>query len=136
MVGWGKENAALNDLSDRPIRWIIDDAMKFLKREVKRKSYYDGIILDPPSFGRGSQGQVFKIEEHLRQLLHLCVQSLSSRPSFLLLTSHTPGFTPFVLKHIFEDLFQHKGEVCVGEMVIPSESSFSLPSGTYARWSP
>lgn len=123
MVDWARENAALNGLEDRPIRWIVDDAIKFLKREVRRGSRYEGVILDPPSFGRGAQGQVFKIEEDLPSLLQLCQEVLSDQPRFMLLSCHTPGITPLVLKHLV-------GGEC-GEMVISGKRD--LPCGSYAR---
>jgi len=131
MVSWAKENASLNGLEKAPIRWIVDDALKFLKREIRRKVRYQGIILDPPSFGRGNQGQVFKIERDLIPLLELC-QQVVVRDGFVVLTAHTPGFTPTVLKHVLTQTLKN-GTIESGEMLIPSES-FSLPSGSYARW--
>lgn len=131
MVEWARENARLNGLEQAPIRWIVDDAIKFLKREIKRKASYQGILLDPPSFGRGSQGQVFKIERDIFLLLNLCNRLLSQK-GFMLLTSHTPGFTPNVLKNLLMQM-RDQGNIEVGEMVIPS-LSFPLPSGSYARW--
>lgn len=131
MVQWARENAALNGLEEAPIRWIVDDALKFLKREVRRKVCYDGMLLDPPSFGRGSQGQVFKIERDLILLLKLCREVLSPK-GFLVLTAHTPGLTPLVLEHLVSQTLK-AGKVESGEMVIPS-TSFPLPSGSYARW--
>lgn len=131
MVQWARENSVLNGLDKAPIRWIVDDAEKFLKREVKRGVRYQGIVLDPPSFGRGSQGQVFKIERDIIPLLKLC-RSVVDPQGFIVLTAHTPGFTPIVLKNLLTQT-QQKGEIEAGEMVIPS-SSFSLPSGSYARW--
>ena len=90
MVDWARENAALNELEKAPIRWIVDDAIKFLKREIKRQSFYDGIILDPPTFGRGNKGEVFKIERDLLILLDLCKELLSEKKQFLILSCHTP----------------------------------------------
>ena len=125
------ENARLNGLGKAPIRWIVDDAIKFLKREVKRGRSYDALLLDPPSFGRGSQGQVFKVERDLPLLLSLCRQVLKPNPAFILLTSHTPGLTPLLLEHLLYDAFP-KLRVESGEMIIPS-SSRPLPSGSFAR---
>ncbi|MCB1081795.1 MAG: class I SAM-dependent methyltransferase, partial [Chlamydiia bacterium] len=88
MIDWARENAALNQLEKAPIRWIVDDAIKFLRREVKRKKTYDAVLLDPPSFGRGAQGQVFKIERDLPLLLALCKEVLKPNPAFVLLTCH------------------------------------------------
>ena len=131
MVQWARENAALNGLEKAQTRWIVDDALKFLKREIKREVQYQGIILDPPTFGRGNQGQVFKIERDIIPLLSLCRQVVAN-DGFIVLTAHTPGFTPTVLEHVLTQT-QPKGEIEAGEMLIASES-FSLPSGSYARW--
>ncbi len=124
MVDWARENAKLNQLEDAPVRWIVDDAMKFLRREIKRESFYEGVILDPPSFGRGKQGQVFKIEDDLPELLALCKEVLSDTPLFTLLSCHTPGITPLVLRHMLG------GGEC-GEMTIPGP--LDLPCGSFAR---
>jgi 23S rRNA (cytosine1962-C5)-methyltransferase len=134
MVEWAKKNAALNRLEREPIRWIVDDALKFLHRESKRGAHYDGIILDPPTFGRGSQGQVFKVERDIGKLLDLCKHVLIPRPLFLLFTSHTPGFAPLILSHLLQPLVKG-GKLESDEMVIPSKATGSLPSGSYARWS-
>ena len=133
-VDWAKENAQYSQLDNKPIRWIVDDAMKFLKREHNRQSLYHGVLLDPPSFGRGSQGQVFKIEEMLFELLHLVKNVLDPKAKFVVLTNHTPGLTGLVLQNCFEALQLPKGEITSGEMVIPSKQGYSIPSGTYARW--
>ncbi len=132
IVAWARENAALNGLEKAPIRWIVDDALKFLKRELKRGVRYDGILLDPPTFGRGAQGEVFKIERDLRPLLELCKALLSDNPSFFILSCHTPGYTPIVLQHILSEVIS--GNIETGEMTI--EGPKKLPSGTYARWYP
>ncbi len=135
MVSWARENAALNHLGKAPIRWIVDDAAKFLARELKRGQRYDGIILDPPSFGRGNQGEVFKIERDLPQLLLSCRRLLSQTPLFVLLSSHTPGMTPLVMQHLLAQMMEGmKGTVESGEMIIPAP--LCLPCGSYARWSP
>jgi 23S rRNA (cytosine1962-C5)-methyltransferase len=131
MVDWARENAKLSRLEDQKIRWIIDDSLKFLKREAKRSVSYKGIILDPPSFGRGHQGQVFKIEKDLVSLLKLC-REVVIEEGFIVLTAHTPGFTPTVLSNLLRQIFK-RGAIEAGEMVI-SSSSFPLPSGSYARW--
>jgi 23S rRNA (cytosine1962-C5)-methyltransferase len=130
-VAWARENAALNKLDKAPIRWIVDDAIKFLGREVRRGTRYDGIILDPPTFGRGSQGEVFKIEKDLPVILDLCFQLLTPDPLFVILSSHTPGYTPLVLHHLLLQAAP-KGAIEMGEMVIPGP--LDLSSGTYARW--
>lgn len=133
MVEWARQNAALNTLEDAPIRWIVDDTLKFLKREIKRKKQYDALLLDPPTFGRGSQGQVFKIERDLLPLLSLCRQVLKTRPSFVLLTCHTPGLTPQILQNLLSQTLPSI-KVESGEMLLPSKN-FPLPSGTYTRGS-
>lgn len=137
MVAWARENAALNKLENAPIRWIIDDVQKFLMRELRRGTTYDAIILDPPSFGRGSRGELFKIEEDITAILNNCRQLLSQNPLFVLFSCHTPGFSPVVMHHLTEQMMQgFNGSINVGEMVLSGESSvFPLPSGTYARWS-
>ncbi|MEN9344382.1 MAG: hypothetical protein RLZZ453_1169 [Chlamydiota bacterium] len=134
MVAWARENAELNDLSSAPIRWIIDDVFKFLKREVKRGVRYDAILLDPPSFGRGTKQEVFKIEKDIHPLLDLCIELLSDTPLFLLLTTHTPGMTGAVLQQLLSQKL--KGSVTGGELLLPSTSSQLLPSGHFAKWSP
>lgn len=136
MVAWARENAQLNHLENAPIRWIIDDVMKFLQRELRRGHRYDAIILDPPTFGRGSQGEIFKIEEAIQPLLHSCRQLLSDTPLFLLLSCHTPGFSPIVLRHLLKQyLHDIPGEIDEGEMVLKGkEDVFALPSGCFARW--
>lgn len=133
MVDWARQNATLNKLQDAPIRWIVDDAMKFLRREIKRESFYDGIILDPPTFGRGSQGEVFKIEQDILPLLDLCKGVLTKEPKFVIFSCHTPGFTPIVLRHLLEQVMP-KGHIETGEMILHSPKALSIPSGAFARW--
>ncbi|MES2345878.1 MAG: class I SAM-dependent methyltransferase [Chlamydiota bacterium] len=132
MVAWARENAALNGLEKASIRWIIDDVMKFLMREKKRGSYYDGIILDPPSFGRGNQGEIFKIERDIIPLLKACKELLTEKPLFLIFSTHTPGMTPLVMHHLMDEMMQG-GTIESGEMTIPHDKR-PLPSGSYARW--
>lgn len=136
MVAWARENAALNNLEQAPIRWIVDDVNKFLQRELRRGKRYDAIILDPPSFGRGSQGEVFKIEEHLPVILKLCRSLLTDNPLFILFSCHTPGFTPIAMHHLLSQMMQGAGgQIDVGEMLLTGhEGVLPLPSGTYARW--
>ncbi len=135
MVDWAKMNAKLNRLENAPIRWIVDDAIKFLKREKNRKSFYDGIILDPPTFGRGSKGEVFKIERDLMPLLELCGELLNPKALFVILSCHTPGFTPMILRHLLGQTMP-KGEIEVGEMALHSPDTMAIPSGSFARWMP
>ena len=137
MVQWARENAALNNLSSAPIRWIVEDVIKFLKREERRESLYDGIILDPPSFGRGAKGEVFKIEDEVISLLSYCRSCLCPTPQFVLFSCHTPGFTPLTLHHLLEDaLHDLSGTLDTGEMVLENDigNVRAVPSGTYALW--
>lgn len=132
MVTWAKENSALNGLAAAPIRWIVDDAVKFLKREIKRKSLYEAIVLDPPTFGRGAQGEIFRIEEELPSLLELAKEALSSNPKIILLSCHTPGLTPLVLEHLLRQKFP-KQTIETGEIMLEGKDTFSIPSGSYGR---
>lgn len=133
MVAWARENAALNRMEAAPIRWIVDDVMKFCAREIKRQRFYDAIILDPPSFGRGPKGELFKIEDEIQKLMQLCVQLLSDRPLFMLLSCHTPGFTPQVLHNLLHSYMKNRsGSIHAGEMML--ENDLPLPSGCFARW--
>ncbi len=131
MIDWGRENATLNKLEKAPVRWIVDDALKFLRREINRERKYDAILLDPPSFGRGAQGQVFKIEQDILPLLELCKQVLKPTPAFVLLSCHTPGLTPKVLHHLLAQTFPNL-VIESGEMTLSSKN-YPLPSGCYAR---
>lgn len=134
MVQWARENADLNRLDDHPIRWIVDDVNKFLGREIKRGRRYDAVLLDPPSFGRGKGGELYKIEHALMDTLELVQKVLSEQPSFVYLTSHTPGFTPIVLKNLIQQLLGN-GSLDCGEMLLTSSgSTFAVPSGTWSRW--
>jgi 23S rRNA (cytosine1962-C5)-methyltransferase len=136
MVAWARENAAINALQEAPIRWIVDDVNKFLTRELRRGSRYEGIILDPPSFGRGSQGEIFKIEEEIQPLLKKCRELLSERPEFILFSCHTPGFTPIAMEHLLKQALSNlSGTLDTGEMVLSGEPGIlDVPSGTFARW--
>ncbi len=100
MVGWAKENAAASNLSDRPIRWLVDDCVKFVEREIRRGNHYDGIIMDPPSYGRGPKGEIWKIEEKIHPLIQLCTEILSEEPLFFLVNSYTTGLQPAVLSYL------------------------------------
>lgn len=134
-VLWAKENAKINQLEKHPIRWIVDDVLKFLKREVKRGSKYDGIILDPPSFGRGAKGEVFKIETDILDLLDLSKKLLkSSNYSFIIFSTHSPGFNQTALQNLFIDFFKKDSHLDIDELLINSEKSYALPSGYYAIW--
>ena len=136
MVQWARANATLNGLESHPIRWIVDDAHKFLNREIRRGRRYDGIILDPPTYGRGGNGETYKIERDLTETLRLCRALLSDSPLFLLLSAHTPGHTPIVLGNVLTQALRGLGgAVTSGEMVLAGALDvFPLPSGAYARW--
>ncbi|MFA6816111.1 MAG: class I SAM-dependent methyltransferase [Lentisphaeria bacterium] len=132
MVDWARKNAALNHLEEAPIRWIIDDVQKFLSREIRRKRQYDFIILDPPSFGRGTNKELFQIDDNMLNLLELCRQVLGDQPVGVLLSCHTPGYTPTVLTHLLSQIFK-KGKITAGEMLLEAvPPALSVPSGTYA----
>ncbi|RIK44661.1 MAG: hypothetical protein DCC57_17135 [Chloroflexi bacterium] len=135
VVDWARRNAALSHLEDRPIRWLVDDALKFVKREARRGSTYQGIILDPPSFGRGPKGEVFKIEDDLLPLLEACRDILAKDALFVLYSCHTPGFTPLTLENQVA-LLSHKrgGAITSAEMTAVDGQGRALPSGTMARW--
>ncbi|MDF7825736.1 class I SAM-dependent methyltransferase [Pontiellaceae bacterium B12227] len=134
MVEWARENAALNDLQEAPIRWIVDDVIKFLRREVKRGNRYDGILLDPPSFGRGKKGELYKIEDQLMTTLDLVHEVLSEDPAFVILTSHTPGFSPIVLSNLLRQ-YHPNGRFECGEMLLTGKPEVNeLPNGNWARW--
>ena len=138
MVEWASENASLNGLADHPVRWIVDDAHKFLAREARRSHRYQGIILDPPTFGRGQRGEMYKIERDLPETLELCRDLLMPEPLFILLSAHTPGYSPIVLENVLRQAVQGLGgSVESGEMLLTgAPEALPLPSGTYARWTP
>jgi 23S rRNA (cytosine1962-C5)-methyltransferase len=135
MIERAKENMALNHLEKAPVRWIVDDVTKFLKREVKRNNFYHGILLDPPSFGRGTQGEVFKIENDIIPLLQLCASCLEKNPLFIIFSCHTPGFTNLVIEHLLKQTMPN-GQIQVSELTIDSKKSVSLPSGVWGLWQP
>jgi 23S rRNA (cytosine1962-C5)-methyltransferase len=136
MIDWAKDNASRNQLEKAPIRWIVDDVNKFLSREIRRGNKYDGIILDPPTFGRGKRGEVFKIERDLQSLLENCRTLLSDDPLFVLLSCHTPGYTPLIMRQVLFQMMEGlKGNIDEGEMKLSGEETvFSVPSGTFSRW--
>lgn len=133
-VDWAKRNAVLSQLSQAPIRWIMDDVSKFTKREIRRESKYDIVILDPPSFGRGPKGELWKIEDHLPELLSDLAQLLNPDQAAILLSCHTPGYTPLALSNLLSQTFA-KGKIIADELRVDPESSanFPLPSGGFAR---
>lgn len=131
MVEWARENAALNGLSQSPVRWIVDDARKFMRRELRRGRRYDAVILDPPTFGRGAAGEMYKIERDLKETLDLAAELLSERPLFVLFSSHTPGMSPVAASNVVGQLFAD-AKVEAGEMLLEG-SGLKCPSGVYCR---
>lgn len=137
MVQWARENAALNGLGTAPIRWIVDDVGKFLEREYRRDRRYDLVILDPPSYGRGAKGEIFKIEDDLPRLLQTIRTLLSEEPLGVLLSCHTPELTPIALSHMLAQEFSaQEGAITHGEMLLRGtrRDVLPVPSGSYARW--
>ncbi|MBR0353322.1 MAG: class I SAM-dependent methyltransferase [Oscillospiraceae bacterium] len=137
MVAWGKENASVSDLADAPIRWIVDDCAKFVEREIRRGRKYDAIIMDPPSYGRGPGGEIWKLEKDLWQFVTLCMGVLSDDPLFVLINSYTTGLSPSVLTYLAQSIFAAKygGRSESGELGLPvSESGLVLPCGASCRW--
>ena len=137
MVGWAKENAVSSGLSDRPVRWLVDDCGKFVEREIRRGNKYDGIIMDPPSYGRGPKGEIWKIEESIWPFLENCVQLLSDRPLFFLINSYTTGLQAGVLDHMMGKLIvpEFGGGCGSDEVGLPvSGSGLYLPCGATCRW--
>lgn len=138
MVGWARWNAQLNGLEKAPIRWIIDDALAFLRREIRRGKRYDAVILDPPTYGHGRNDEVFKLEEDLVTLVGLCWILLSEKPLFILLTSHTPSCTPVALTNIMRSTMPHPplpGRFEAGEMLLEGGPDvLGVPSGFFCRW--
>lgn len=132
-IEWAKENAKLSGLSEAKIRWMLDDAAGFVKRELRRGNKYNGIILDPPSYGRGAKNQVWKIEDHLVPLLEDLHQLLDPQRKFVLLSCHSPGYTPTSLSNLLFDTMKAKpAQVASGEMLIESQGQKALPSGAFA----
>ena len=136
-IDWAKKNQKLSGLSDKPVRWILDDAILFLKREIKRGNKYDGIIMDPPAFGHGPKGEVWKIEEQLSELIELCGNVLSDKPVFFLINGYASGYSPIAYQNnllFLKDSFG--GTIETGELAIEeSKTGRLLPCGIFARWS-
>lgn len=137
MVTWAKENAAASGLEDRPIRWLVDDCVKFVEREIRRGNKYDGIIMDPPSYGRGPKGEIWKIEEKIHPLIQLCTQILDKDALFFLINSYTTGLQPAVLSYMMntEIVSRFGGSVDAQEIGLPVTSNgLVLPCGASGRW--
>ena len=137
MVAWARENAAASELADRPCRWIVDDCAKFVQREIRRGSRYDAVIMDPPSYGRGPGGEVWKLEDNLFPFVKLCSQVLSDKPLFVIINSYTTGLAPSVLGYMLHLLVAEKygGRVTWDELGLPvTETGLALPCGATGRW--
>lgn len=135
-VAWARENATLSGLADKPIRWIVEDAMLFVEREIKRGSHYDAIIMDPPAFGHGPQDELWKIEEHLVELIKLCAQLLSEKPLFFIINGYAAGYSPLAFAYNLDQIAKkHGGEIEYGDLAIEEKGSERmLPCGIFARW--
>ena len=137
MVTWAKENAAASHLEDAPVRWLVDDCVKFVEREIRRGNKYDGIIMDPPSYGRGPKGEIWKIEESIYPFVELAAQLLSDDALFFLINSYTTGLQPAVLSYMLSTVIQKErgGEVQSSEIGLPvSSNGLVLPCGATGRW--
>lgn len=136
MVTWAKENAKSSGLENAPIRWLVDDCGKFVEREIRRGNKYDAIIMDPPSYGRGPKGEIWKIEESLYPFVKLCTQILSDKPLFVLINSYTTGLQPAVLHYILStEMKKFGGKVTADEIGLPvKDNGLVLPCGASGRW--
>ena len=137
MVDWCKENVKSSGFQGADIRYLVDDVVKFVKREIRRGNKYDAIIMDPPSYGRGANGEIWDIEKNLNYLVELCSQILSDKPLFFLINSYTTGLSSYVLKNLLEINInqKYKGKLSCGEVGIPiTNSNLVLPCGIYGRW--
>ena len=136
-IGWARDNAELSGLADKPVRWILDDAQKFVAREIKRGKKYDGIIMDPPAFGHGPGGEMWKIEENFLQLLDACKEILSDKPLFMIVNGYASGYSAIAYKNSLGDLLKEfGGGIEIGELTIAEKSGRRLlPAGIFARWS-
>ena len=136
MVTWAKENAVSSGLKDAPIRWLVDDCVKFVEREIRRGNHYDAIIMDPPSYGRGPKGEIWKIEDSIHSFIKLCTKILSDDPLFFLVNSYTTGLAPAVLTYMLStELAPWNGTVESQEIGLPvTESGLILPGGASGRW--
>ena len=137
MVQWGRDNARSSGLEDRPIRWIVDDCAKFVEREIRRGRKYDAVIMDPPSYGRGPSGEVWKLEENLYPFVELVAGVLSDEPLFVILNSYTTGLSPSVLTYILQTVIGGKfgGRTVSDELGLPvTATGLALPCGSTGRW--
>jgi 23S rRNA (cytosine1962-C5)-methyltransferase len=135
-VSWARENQALSNLTEKPIRWIVDDALKYVQREARREVKYDGIILDPPKFGRGPKGEIWEVYKSLPGLLEACRECLSDKPLFVVTTVYAVRASAVHLAQAMDDMMQgFRGKIEMGELVTPEQSAGRLLSqAVYARW--
>ena len=136
MVAWAKENVISSKLQDKPIRYIVDDVVKFVNREIRRGNKYDAIIMDPPSYGRGASGEVWQFENDIADLIELCTKVLSDKPLFFLINSYTTGISSEVLGNLLRlNIKTVKGKITSGEIGLPmTNSELILPCGIFGRW--
>jgi 23S rRNA (cytosine1962-C5)-methyltransferase len=140
-ITWGKENAEISDLVQKPIRWILDDARTFVTREIKRERKYDGIIMDPPAFGHGPENELWKIEEHFVNLVSDCFKIMKEKPSFFLINGYSAGYSAIAYENILLQLIEkfggtvEIGELAIEEVKIEGKYRRLLPAGIFARWS-
>ena len=137
MVNWAKENAASSDVADRPVRWIVDDCAKFVSREIRRGHKYDGIIMDPPSYGRGPSGEIWKLEERIYEFVELCSGVLSENAEFVILNSYTTGLSPSVMEYLLGTVIKTRfgGSVSADEIGLTvTRTGLTLPCGSTAIW--
>lgn len=137
MVNWAKENTKSSGLENAPIRWIIDDCVKFVEREIRRENFYDAVIMDPPSYGRGPKGEIWKIEDAVYPLIELCSKVLTKDPLFYLISSYTTGLQPAVLTYMLSTVMNPKfgGKAYAEEIGLPvKETGLVLPCGASGRW--
>jgi len=135
-VAWARENARLSGLEEAPVRWIIEDAMKFVKREIARGNRYDGINMDPPAFGHGPKDELWKIEEDFIEIVKLCRELLSEKPLFFLINGYAAGYSPLAFAYNLEPLVEKfGGDIEYGDLTIEQKGGRLLPAGIFARWS-
>ena len=136
MTAWAKENVESSGLRDKPVRFIVDDVTKFVQREIRRGNFYDAIIMDPPSYGRGKNGEVWQFENNIAELVELCTKVLSKEPLFFLINSYTTGISSKVLENLLQlNMKKYSGKISSGEIGLPMKNSkLVLPCGIYGRW--
>ena len=135
MIDWAKENVKSSHLENKPIRFLVDDVVKFVKREIRRGNKYDAIIMDPPSYGRGAKNEVWDIEKDLYNLVELCTEILVDKPLFFIINSYTAGLSPIVIENLLKIFFSNKnGSITSGELGIEAKNGLILPCGVYGRY--